>query len=89
MDRRNFIINPSWSIFVLVTICSVEQKDSPFAVMLGTAQDGGYPQAGCKKDCCKELWEDVSRRRDVTSLGIVDPVTEQRWFIEYTPSFPR
>ena len=49
MDLRNFIINPSWSTFGLVTICSVEQKDSPFAVMLGTAQNGGYPQAGGKK----------------------------------------
>ena len=89
MNRRNFIINSSWSTFGLVTMCSSAQKDSPFAVVLGTAQDGGYPQAGCKKDCCKGLWEDVSRRRDVASLGIVDPVTEQRWFIECTPSFPR
>ena len=22
--------------------------------VLGTAQDGGYPHTGCKKDCCKK-----------------------------------
>jgi pyrroloquinoline quinone biosynthesis protein B len=58
-------------------------------VVLGTAQDGGYPQAGCKKECCKGLWGDDTKRRDVASLGIVDPVGGQRWFIECSPSFPR
>lgn len=65
------------------------QDNTPFAVVLGTAQDGGYPQAGCKKDCCKGLWGDVTKRRDASSLGIIDPATGQRWFIECSPSFPR
>ena len=25
---------------------------TPFVVVLGIAQDAGYPQAGCEKECC-------------------------------------
>ena len=26
--------------------------DTPFLVVLGIAQDAGFPQAGCRKECC-------------------------------------
>ncbi|SVC81073.1 uncharacterized protein METZ01_LOCUS333927, partial [marine metagenome] len=29
--------------------------------VLGTAQDGGFPQAGCKKDCCKKELGNVAK----------------------------
>ncbi len=59
----------------------------PFVVVLGIAQDGGFPQAGCAKDCCKDAWSDSSRRRHVACLAIVDPVSSQRWIIDATPDF--
>ena len=59
----------------------------PFVVVLGIAQDGGFPQAGCKKDCCADAWVDQSRRRHVSCLAIVDPVLSQRWIIDATPDF--
>lgn len=60
-----------------------ERKD-PFLVILGIAQDGGYPQAGTKKS---EAWDDLSQREHVVCLGIVDPSTSQRWMIDATPDF--
>ena len=60
---------------------------SPFVVVLGIAQDGGYPQAGCSKECCRKAWADASRRRNVASLAIVDPGSHQRWLIDATPDF--
>ncbi|MCI0658107.1 MAG: MBL fold metallo-hydrolase [Acidobacteria bacterium] len=60
---------------------------SPFVVVLGIAQDGGYPQAGCSKACCKGTWTETSRRRSVASLAIVDPGTHMRWLIDATPDF--
>jgi len=57
----------------------------PYALVLGVAQDGGYPQAGTKED---SAWEDASRRRLVASLGIVDPVSGERWLVDCTPDFP-
>ena len=38
--------------------------------LLGTAQDGGRPQAGCQLDCCSDLSPD--KYRYPVSLGIVD-----------------
>lgn len=59
----------------------------PFVVVLGVAQDAGYPQIGCKKDCCKDVWGDKSKRKYVSCLAIVDPVSSQRWIIDATPDF--
>lgn len=59
----------------------------PFAVVLGIAQDGGRPQAGCVRACCAAAWRDPEARRTVASLAIVDPATGQRWIIDATPDF--
>ncbi len=85
MNRRQFLASTAGAAAAL----HAAPEEGPFAIVLGTAQDGGYPQAGCKKDCCKGAWGDATKRRDVASLGIVDPSSGQRWFIECTPSFPR
>ncbi len=59
----------------------------PFVIVLGIAQDGGVPQAGCRRECCADRWGDERRRRHVACLGIVDPRTSQRWIIDATPDF--
>ena len=67
----------------------VPNDDQPFVIVLGIAQDGGYPQAGCQKDCCRELLEQATGSVEGTScLAIVDPVSGQRWLFECTPNFP-
>ncbi|MEM8666713.1 MAG: MBL fold metallo-hydrolase [Planctomycetota bacterium] len=63
--------------------------DQPFAVVLGVAQDGGFPQAGCRKACCRDTWRDAERRRSVACLAIIDPSSNQRWIIDATPDFPQ
>ncbi|MFP6882038.1 MAG: MBL fold metallo-hydrolase [Roseibacillus sp.] len=61
--------------------------DAPFMVVLGIAQDAGYPQAGCRKECCASAWAEVSRRRHTVTVAIVDPKTRQRWFLDCSPDF--
>jgi pyrroloquinoline quinone biosynthesis protein B len=61
---------------------------TPYVMVLGVAQDGGYPQAGCNRDDCIDAWGDLSKRHRVASLAIVDPVSNQRWIIDATPDFP-
>jgi pyrroloquinoline quinone biosynthesis protein B len=56
---------------------------APYVVVLGNAQDGGYPQTGTKPG---PAWE-PERRRYAASLGIVDPETGERWLVEATPDF--
>ncbi len=89
ITRRQFLASTAIATTAALRVEGVEPARGPFAVVLGTAQDGGFPQAGCKKVCCKNAWGDAAKRRDPASLGLIDPVSGQRWLIECTPSFPR
>lgn len=85
-----------WALAFSISLTSLPQGISapqseaakgPYVVVLGVAQDGGYPQAGCRKECCAPAWRDPERRRHVASLAIVDPGTKRRWLIDATPDF--
>jgi pyrroloquinoline quinone biosynthesis protein B len=67
---------------------SATKPTGPYLVVLGSAQDGGYPQAGCRRECCARAWRDASLRRGVLCLGLVDPATGERWLLDATPDFP-
>ncbi|MEJ2548601.1 MAG: MBL fold metallo-hydrolase [Gemmatimonadota bacterium] len=56
----------------------------PWLVVLGSAQDGGIPQAGSPDH---PAWVNTDLRRRVVSLGLVEPATGQRWIFEATPDF--
>ena len=62
-------------------------NNNPYVVVLGIAQDGGAPHAGCEKFCCKTLWE-TNTNFKVSSIGIVDPRIKKSWIIDATPDFP-
>lgn len=62
-----------------------EIPTKPYLIVLGIAQDAGYPQMNCKKDCCKKAWENPKLKRMTSCLAIVDPVTKQQWIIDATP----
>ncbi|MCA9190800.1 MAG: hypothetical protein KDB03_03520 [Planctomycetales bacterium] len=63
------------------------QAAQPYVVVLGIAQDGGYPQAGCRRECCMPAWDAPSLQRWVTCLAIVDPDSSQYWLLDCTPDF--
>ena len=79
-----------WRLILLLAVsCTTARPNhDPYVVVLGIAQDGGYPQAGCNRPDCVQAWNDSSRRKLVASLGIVDPATKERWIIDATPDFP-
>ncbi len=62
--------------------------EKPFVVVLGVAQDAGYPQADCQKSCCRPAWEQPHRRRLVSCIAVVDPASGQFWVVDATPDFP-
>ena len=62
---------------------------NPFVIVLGIAQDAGYPQANCYKDCCKEIWNHPEKRKMVSCLALVDPISNERWIFDCTPDFPK
>lgn len=66
-----------------------EEDSDVYLQILGTVQDGGSPHAGCKKDCCAELFDHPDPSRMVVSLGVVDRINEQTWLFEATPDLGR
>ena len=52
-------------LWILLIGCSTPDQGIPnnepppsdlFLVVLGIAQDAGYPQAGCEKTCCQRVY---------------------------------
>lgn len=76
------------SIILLLGWCtSGLWAQAPYVLVLGTAQDGGYPQAGCRKACCRAVWEQRLPHQLVSCIAIVDPQRKQQWMIDATPDF--
>lgn len=83
--------------FILVTescrskpsspVAAQQQQNLPdqFVVVLGIAQDGGFPQIGCEKQCCTAYWNGKEDKKHITSLALVDRTTNQYWLFEATP----
>lgn len=69
--------------------CSQKANQNPYVIVLGIAQDGGVPHASCSKSCCINRWDKPEEKVMVTSLGIVDPNSNETWMIDATPDFPK
>lgn len=62
-------------------------EERPYVQVMGIAQDAGYPQAACMKECCLPVWEGKAKPRLVSCLALVDPVTHSGWLFDATPDF--
>ena len=77
--------------FIVISIFligwTLPKNNTPYIIVLGIAQDGGAPHAACTKDCCINKWDNPKLHNQVSSLGIVDPSTNEVWMIDATPDF--
>ena len=71
----------------LATQAVAQPVERSFLVVLGVAQDGGFPQAGCGKACCVAAWKKPLLRRYVSCLGLVEVASGRRWLFDATPDF--
>jgi len=79
-------------LVILISACTpgneeeIEERISlpnQFVVVLGIAQDAGFPQANCYKECCLN-----SKKIElVSSLGVVDRVHQKIWILDASPDF--
>lgn len=53
-------------------------------VILGTTQDAGAPQIGCKKTCCNNSYNNP-KNKYVVSLGLLDTENNKTYLFEATP----
>ncbi len=70
----------------LITLLSM-QGPGLEAVVLGIAQDGGVPHAGCRQPLCVEARRAPAKRVLVASLGLIDPAAGKRFLVDATPDF--
>jgi pyrroloquinoline quinone biosynthesis protein B len=75
----------AWACSAPPAASSGREDQRPYVLVLGTAQDGGLPQIGCRAPCCEGARADGARRRLVASLLIADPQSGKRWLIDATP----
>ncbi len=64
------------------------QKNQPFLIVLGISQDGGFPQAGCKKSCCEKSWLKSGKNEYISCVAWVDPERKKYWLFDATPDMP-
>lgn len=62
-----------------------ETKSKLFVKVLGVAQDAGYPQLGCSKECCRAVYDGKESKRQVVSLALVNNADSTYHLFEATP----
>jgi len=63
------------------------KRPNQYITVLGIAQDAGFPQIDCEKDCCKSFYEGDEKRKLVSCLGLVDLEDEKKFIFDATPDF--
>jgi len=66
-------------------------RSEPYALVLGTAQDAGFPQVGCYTDLCEHgrRLHAEGRGRYVSSLALIDPDGGEFFLVDATPDLTR
>lgn len=75
----------SFSFVIYFHSVSAQKSGKSHIYILGTAQDGGYPHAGCTKTCCSLAWQADSLHRFAVSFALVDSISKKWWLFEATP----
>ena len=66
-------------------------RDDVYALVLGSVQDGGFPQVGCYTPRCNDgrALQATGHGRFVSSMAIVEPVAERFYLVDATPDITR
>ncbi|MFK7831781.1 MAG: MBL fold metallo-hydrolase [Winogradskyella sp.] len=57
-----------------------------YITVLGIAQDAGYPQINCEKECCAAYYKSEESKKLVSCLGLIDLEAKQKWLFDATPN---
>jgi pyrroloquinoline quinone biosynthesis protein B len=64
-----------------------QNSDYPYIVVLGIAQDGGFPHINNPAEF-EEVASGFKKRENVVSLGLIDPIMKKKYLFEATPDLP-
>lgn len=86
-DSKKILLFPLIVSFFIFTVAGQTQKPNQFLVVLGIAQDAGFPQIG-SEDEFRQIEKNYKARQKVVSLGLVDKEKKQKFLFEATPDLP-
>ena len=86
-QKRKIVIFKTLLASLFLFIANSVYAQNPYVLVLGTAQDGGYPQAGCRKACCRAVWQLKIPHQSVSCIALIDPVSQEKWLFDATPDF--
>ena len=64
-----------------------ENSFAQYVVILGIAQDAGYPHINCEKECCADFYGGKESEKLVSCLGVVDLDAKKKYIFDATPDF--
>ena len=64
---------------------SAYAESDAYLLVLGIAQDAGYPQTGCYQPHCLPGWKDPDRRRTTSSIAVIDEKLHSKFLFDATP----
>ncbi|MDC9723697.1 MAG: MBL fold metallo-hydrolase [Urechidicola sp.] len=94
MKSEKWILTKGYVLisFLILSSCQTPnsqenlQRNNPYIFVLGVAQDAGYPQINCEKECCQRVYKTPENKRFISSIAIIDPVSKEEWIFDATPS---
>ena len=90
MDFKQGLFQTLILTFFLLN-CQEEKPNEPqndtkqYITILGIAQDAGYPQVGCEKECCELFYSGSENKKHVSCIGLIDKMTNEKWMFDATP----
>ncbi|WP_223033100.1 MBL fold metallo-hydrolase [Hanstruepera marina] len=66
-------------------IKAIDVAPKQYITVLGIAQDAGYPQIDCSKECCQSFYDEFETKKMVSCLGLVDLESKSKWLFDATP----
>jgi len=74
-------------LLCLVLYPGLRAQDSPAEIIiLGIAQDAGYPQLACEKECCHRVFKNPILAEKVVSLAIYKKSEDKYYLLEASPN---
>lgn len=74
-------------LFLIIIGLGKVVAQKPYVQVLGVAQDGGFPQANCQKECCKAVFAQKVAKQLVSCIAVIDPISKDKWIFDATPDF--
>ena len=72
-------------ISLAATAESAADETRPYILVLGVAQDAGYPQTNCYRPHCMRAWQNPALKRLTSSIAVIDSAHGSKYLFDATP----